>query len=694
MTAAELQAPSQTPAACDRSQHALGHEPKLFLQHPNGLRVVRRIGFETVTRRGGRPASDWRVFYGIRRQPDTGKLLREPAGLVCLTHDRSHAAPSLTLRYRVLNPVTVVRQLHTPAGYLLEDNLLYLNRPCTICGQRHCPHIARAENAVSALRSPCGDGSDHRTTADLPEIDRPVSEQTLRGSRVALLAVHLTNDLQWRWDREDLPEQALFELQQRLRKEGQGNTPVEDRVYHGGVQPSGLTAEDELLRLEELVQGTAGEAATAGLAHQLRAVFPTGERHDRALLLLLGGMPCTSAAAAASSGSTAVFRAAVETLAFTRSDAGWAHRQRLLEALAAPFPVVQATLGDEITRLLALDTAGNARPDEDGALPSRYIRTVVDRQGEDRVVAGVSYEPAASASRFLRHVAASADDEAAALAPIVERAVASVEFPPRLFGDREDLFQYGYLAVLDTIKKTPDDWGRIDIHSAWFIRRVRLLLARRMTDAIRKQGRADRNLQEAELLDDRVLTDDPDDGSPDESLFRALFEPRLDEDTALMRYVLDHASGFDREIVEAVLGEGTVVLADLRKDPEYPWAIDRLTRLCEDAMTAVRGVSVRRERRARPASEKPQTPPAHADSNGVAKVAQAFAERVGTPGLSSQMSTWLEHTRQLPLVREICRRTNGYRGEEFTTLPEVAELLTAIREDRPAIREVVAASIR
>jgi hypothetical protein len=157
----------------------------------------------------------------------------------------------------------------------------------------------------------------------------------------------------------------------------------------------------------------------------------------------------------------------------------------------------------------------------------------------------------------VRDVAGSDDGSVATLAPIVEREIArQICFVPRLTGEREDLWQGSMAVAIEEARKlSPCPGESLDEFAARLERRVAVAVRHRLIDAIRRQDAADRHLPGAELREDRLPDGSDDDLSgEEEEMFCLLFRPRPDEDTALVRYVLAHASGFARKVVEAVLG--------------------------------------------------------------------------------------------------------------------------------------------
>lgn len=246
----------------------------------------------------------------------------------------------------------------------------------------------------------------------------------------------------------------------------------------------------------------------------------------------------------------------------------------------------------------APDDIGRAAADRpyDGGWEPIYTDTDGE-PGRSDIRWGIDAEPLGPHS--IRSVAGADDGWLALLGPLVDRAIdRQVAFVPRLAGEREDLFQEGMITALQEVRRIPRTPGEPqDQYTARLARAVEIAVRRRMIDLIRRQDAYDRHLPEVELPDGREISDEEIDS--EEHFFTTLFAPRPDEDTAITRYVRDHATGLARRIVEAVLGEGTCALEELRPRDQhgpayrqqYLEAIQSLTRLLGEAMTAAkRGV--------------------------------------------------------------------------------------------------------
>ena len=200
------------------------------------------------------------------------------------------------------------------------------------------------------------------------------------------------------------------------------------------------------------------------------------------------------------------------------------------------------------------------------------------------------------ATLSIRDIAGVDDGTMAVLAPIVERAIArTVSYVPRLFGDREDLFQYGMEIAIPEARRFSRVPGETDQQFAGrFEHRLVLAIRHRLIDAIRRQDAADRNAPSSSLEEARDRGVEPEeDGDPFDLVFRPYQNGRRDARVrAIALDVHRHAHGLARLIVArayiAAFGcseKRRKGIAELRDHPEYPAAAKRLASLWGEAMT-------------------------------------------------------------------------------------------------------------
>lgn len=208
---------------------------------------------------------------------------------------------------------------------------------------------------------------------------------------------------------------------------------------------------------------------------------------------------------------------------------------------------------------------------------------------------GVDAE-ALPATLSVRDVAGSDDGTLAVLGPIVDRAIVrTISYLPRLFGEREDLFQYGMEVAIPEARRFSRTPGETDHHFASrFEHRVALAVRHRLIDAIRRQDAADRNTPSSSLEEARERGVEPEeDGDPFDLVFRPYQDGR--QDARVRAIALDvhrHARGLGRLIVArayiAAFGcseKRRKGIAELQDHLEYPAAAKRLASLWGEAMT-------------------------------------------------------------------------------------------------------------
>jgi hypothetical protein len=196
----------------------------------------------------------------------------------------------------------------------------------------------------------------------------------------------------------------------------------------------------------------------------------------------------------------------------------------------------------------------------------------------------------------IREIAGADDGTVTMLGPIVDRAITStISYVPRLFGDREDLFQYGMEIAIPEARRFPRIPGETDQQFAGRLeRRVAIAVRHRLIDAIRRQDAADRNIPSSSLEEARERGAEPgEDGDPFDLVFRPYQDGRRDARVrAIALDVHRQARGLARLIVArayiAAFGcseKRRKGIAELQDHPEYPAAAKRLASLWGDAMT-------------------------------------------------------------------------------------------------------------
>jgi hypothetical protein len=196
----------------------------------------------------------------------------------------------------------------------------------------------------------------------------------------------------------------------------------------------------------------------------------------------------------------------------------------------------------------------------------------------------------------IRDVAGTDDGTVAMLGPIVDRAIArTISYVPRLFGDREDLFQYGMeVAIPEARRLSPNSGESPQQFASRLEHRVALALRHRLIDAIRRQDAADRNTPSSSLEEARERGAEPgEDGDPFDLVFRPYQNGRRDARVrAIALDVHRHARGLARLVIArayiAAFGcsdKRRKGIAELRDLAEYPAAAKRLASLWGDAMT-------------------------------------------------------------------------------------------------------------
>lgn len=196
----------------------------------------------------------------------------------------------------------------------------------------------------------------------------------------------------------------------------------------------------------------------------------------------------------------------------------------------------------------------------------------------------------------IQDVAGPDDGTVAMLSPIVDRAIGrTISYVPRLFGDREDLFQYGMEIAIPEARRLSRIPGETDQQFASRLEhRVALAVRHRLIDAIRRQDAADRNTPSSSLEEARERGAEPgEDGDPFDLVFRPYQDGRRDARVrAIALHVHRQAQGLARLIVArayiAAFGcseKRRKGIAELRDHPDYSAAAKRLASLWGEAMT-------------------------------------------------------------------------------------------------------------